>query len=57
LDYAVGKDELLQKLETMDKSNLDRVGGFIECLIAQREFCREDTNKRRPLLAKKKHDE
>lgn len=57
MDYAVGKDELFQKLETMDRSNLDRVCGFIECLIAQREFVPEDPNKRKPLLARKKHDE
>jgi hypothetical protein len=57
LDYAIGKNELFQKLETMDKSNLDRIGGFIECLISQRDFVQEDTNKRKPLLAKKKQDE
>jgi hypothetical protein len=57
LDYVVGKDELFQKLETMDRSNLDRVCGFIECLIAQREFVREYTNKRKPLIVKKKQDE
>jgi hypothetical protein len=57
LDHVIEKNELFQKLETMDKSNLDRVCGFIECLIVQREFVREDPNKRKPLLARKKHDE
>lgn len=57
MDYSIGKNELFQKLEMMDKSNLDRVAGFIECLIAQREFVQEVSNKRKPLLIVKNWDE
>jgi hypothetical protein len=47
----------MQKLETMNKSNLDKVDGFIKCLIAQRESVQQAPDKRKPLLAKKKQDE
>ena len=57
MDYVIGKDELFQKLERMDKSNLDRVGGFIECLFAQRAFIQDDTKKRKPLLVIRNQDE
>jgi deoxyribodipyrimidine photolyase-like uncharacterized protein len=57
LDYIFGKNDLVQKLETMNKSNLDKVDGFIKGLISQREFVQKFPEKRKPLLAKKEQDE
>jgi hypothetical protein len=57
LDYVINKNELVQKLEAMNKTNLDKVDGFIKCLIAQRALSRQNENRRKPLLAIKKRDE
>jgi hypothetical protein len=53
----MSKSELVQKLEEMNKANLDKVDGFIKCLIAQRALSRKNENRRKPLLAIKKRDE
>jgi hypothetical protein len=57
LDFAITRNELVQKLEVMNKANLDKVDGFLKCLIAQRSLPQQIPNKRKPLLAIKKRDE
>jgi hypothetical protein len=57
LEYAISKDNLVQKLELMDKANLDKVYGFIKCLIVQRSVSQQNTNKRKPLLTRRSQDE
>jgi hypothetical protein len=57
LDYAISKNELVQKLEMMSRANLDKVDGFIKCLIAQRALSQQNQNKRKPLFAITKRDE
>jgi hypothetical protein len=57
LGYAINKNELVQKLEVMNKRNLDKVDGFIKGLIMQRALSCQNQNRRKPLLAIKKHDE
>jgi hypothetical protein len=57
LENLIGKNELLRKLETLDKRNLDKVDGFITGLIAQREYMGTFTEKKRPLLVNREQDE
>jgi hypothetical protein len=57
LDHVISKNELVQKLEVMNKTNLDKVDGFIKCLISQRALSRQNETRRKPLLAIKKRDE
>jgi GTP-dependent phosphoenolpyruvate carboxykinase len=56
LDYVITKSEILQRMGTMKKSNVEQVAGFLKCLIAQREPVPQVQNKRIPLLATKRHE-
>jgi hypothetical protein len=46
------ENEVLKKLETMSKANLDKIIIFVNWLIQRRELAKAAQLNRRPLLAK-----
>lgn len=57
MESFVEKNEVFKKLEMMDRTNLDKIDGFVKCLIFQREELKTLPGKRQPLLIRKKQDE
>lgn len=57
MESFVEKNEVFKKLEMMDRVNLDKIDGFVKCLIFQREELKTPPGKRQPLLIRKKQDE
>jgi hypothetical protein len=53
----ISKEEVFQKISVMDKDNLNKVEGFVMCLISQNEYRYPVSEKRRPLLAIRKQEE
>ncbi|MDR1127991.1 MAG: hypothetical protein LBL20_01665 [Treponema sp.] len=51
------ENDVLKKLETMSKANLDKVVIFVNWLIQRGELAKAAKENRRPLLAKKEDNE
>jgi hypothetical protein len=54
MELVFGRNEVLKKLEMMNKTNLDKVDGFVKCLIFQKKAVQTVPGEQRPLLARKK---
>jgi hypothetical protein len=54
---STNEKQVFQKLETMDKDNLEKVTAFVKWLVQHEEPGNTTPEKRRPLLAKKEVDE
>jgi hypothetical protein len=46
------KQTLLQRMDSLSRHNIDKVDGFINGLIAQKETQQKESGKRKPLLVK-----
>lgn len=54
---SINEKQVFQKLETMNKANLDRVAVFVKWLLQHEETAKTAPEKRRPLLEKSETNE